>query len=175
MGSTAQHHSTCSTNLYGTSTSSHHLATHQPHSTHPSSPGYTPTPLYTPSNHSTTHQPHSTHPPTTRLHTNPTLHTLQPLDYTPTPLYTPSNHSTTHQPHSTHPPTTQLHNPHITLHCSSSLPVLMVLKVHGCCHNLWQAVNSLVHVPREETVGLQTHIQTDTGQTGLELSQHGAG
>ena len=120
---------------------------------------------------------HSTsHPHTTPVHISPSHHTTPHLTLTPhhstphpTQLHFTSHMSpctSAHHPlHTSHFTLTPHHStPHPALH--GSLPLLMVLEVHSCGNNLRQAVNSLVHLPGEEAVGLQTHRQTDKTWSG---------
>ena len=148
-------------NLHTTPHTTLHLTPSPCSPSHGSTPNLTPHPTESPSHHTTPHSSptnHHTSPCTPSNHPKPphstpnlALHICTSPHFTP--HCTPSNHPKPH--HST---------PHAALH--GSLPLLMVLEVHSCSDNLWQAVNSLVHLPREEAVGLQTHRQTDKTRSG---------
>ena len=190
--SVTQRQSTCTTDTrvcvnlitppHDTSTS---LCTPAHHSTHKSTPHsfplFTLTWLYS-KPHTSPYRVTLTPHHTSFLTNKPphlTLHTLKPPQTTPnhptphltlpcTSAHHPTSHLTAHPQTTTHL-TLHICTPHhSTSHAAlhGSLPLLMVLEVHSCSDNLWQAVNSLVHLPGEEAVGLQTHRQTDKTWSG---------
>ena len=134
---------------------------------HTSCPAH-PTPSRCTSHTSALHTSHlMLHTPHLALHTSHlvlhtphlALHTSHLMLHTPH-LMLHTSHLVLHTSHLVlHTPHLALHTSHLMLH--GSLPLLVVLEVHSCGDNLWQAVNSLVHLPGEEAVGLQTHRQTD--------------